>query len=90
MLALLSRWEEVLDVDLAEGLSERAVGGLKTALPAGPLLGLAAELLAEEMEVFFIDGLGKRVAGDAVDQLPTQIGLDGVEIGGSQQGVAGL
>ncbi len=78
---LIRRREILLRVDLAESLAEGPISRLHTALPAGALLGLAAQLASVEVELLLVHCFGQDIARHSVDELPAQVGLDGVEVG---------
>src|SRR5262249_47098722 len=68
------RREELLHVELAEGLKEIAVRCTRAELPAGRDLLGPGESAAIEVEVFGNEGFGKKW-GSSAGQMPAQIGL---------------
>ena len=72
-LGLGFRREGGIDVDLAEGLADRAVERVQHALPARGLLGLTAQGLAVEREALLREGFGQ-VRRGIVDLMEAQVG----------------
>jgi len=80
-LGLAVSGEELIDVDLADGLSDGSVDIVGATLPAGLLLRLAAQDGAVEVEVLVVEGVGK-VARDGGEELVAEIGLEGGNVCG--------
>jgi hypothetical protein len=72
------RREVAGDVELADGLAERAAGGVDRALPALALGRRAAQHLSVEREVLVVERLGQHV-GVALGGVKRQVVLPGLE-----------
>ena len=72
--------EVLLHIDLADRLAQRSVGGGHGALPAGTLLGLAAQGLGAELELGVDKGLGQ-IGGRGIGHAEGHPRLQGLQRG---------
>src|SRR5207249_1934244 len=70
--------ESAVDVGLAQGIAEIAVGGADAAAPARLLFFSPGQRVCEEVEVFVDDGLVQKPRS-AMNYLPAQVGLPVIE-----------
>ena len=75
--------EILLDIEFAKSLTHSAVNDVGDAFPTGTVDFLAAHLLAVEVELS-IDEVVAEVRGSSIDLVPSEVSLDGVDVGISQ------
>ena len=76
------------NINLSDGFAEATVGGVQDAAPTGLLHFLAIEVVAVKVEVLLVEFAAEH-RGAAMDDLPFQVVLDGVEVGVEDDAVEG-